>query len=427
MRALILVAGAALAMTTNERQLGRYMRDAGGHTPAGDGSRGLDPEQIAEELRKAIDEKHGDVLKKADAALEEAKKAGGLSAETKKSVDEALTGIGLLREQLKEIEQKMARKPGADGEQVKSFGAQVVESERFKAFVEKGAQGNVRIQLKAVTAANAAAVSDRDLDVSVALPQRALTIRDLLTVVPTDSGSVDYAKQTTRTNNAAPVAEAAAKPESAYVWTIVNAPVRVIAHIAKLTRQAIDDVKQLQGEVEQEMRYGLKLAEETELLTGDGTGQHLSGLITNATAFSAPITITGATMIDNLRLGLLQAELALYPTDGIVLNPADWAGIELTKDSAGGYIFANPQNLAGPRLWSKPVVSTPSMTIDKFLVGAFKLGAQVFDREDANVEISTEDSDNFRKNLVTVRAEERLALAVYRPEAFIKGDLGNVA
>jgi HK97 family phage major capsid protein len=123
--------------------------------------------------------------------------------------------------------------------------------------------------------------------------QRTLTIRDLLTVVPTNSGSVDYAKQTTRTNNAAVVAEGAAKPTSAYVWTIVNAPVRVIAHLAKLTRQAIDDVKQLQGEVEQEMRYGLGIAEETELLTGDGTGQHLSGLITNATAFSAPITIAG--------------------------------------------------------------------------------------------------------------------------------------
>ena len=65
------------------------------------------------------------------------------------------------------------------------------------------------------------------------------------------------------------------------------------------------------------------------------------------------------------------------------------------------------------------------MTVDKFLTGAFQLGAQIFDREDANVEISTEDSDNFRKNLVTIRAEERLALAVYRPEAFVKGDFSD--
>jgi len=65
------------------------------------------------------------------------------------------------------------------------------------------------------------------------------------------------------------------------------------------------------------------------------------------------------------------------------------------------------------------------MTVDKFLTGAFKMGAQIFDREDANVEVSTEDSDNFRKNLVTIRAEERLGLAVYRPEAFIKGDFSD--
>jgi HK97 family phage major capsid protein len=167
------------------------------------------------------------------------------------------------------------------------------------------------------------------------------------------------------------------------------------------------------------------LTEETEILTGDGTGQHLSGLITNATAFSAPITIAGATMIDNLRLGLLQAELALYPSDGIVLNPADWANIELTKDSAGGYIFASPQNSASPRMWGKPVVSTPAMTIDKFLVGGFKL-QRLYDRMAPEVLIASENSDDFEKNLYTMRCEERIALAVRVPAALIYGDFGNV-
>jgi HK97 family phage major capsid protein len=421
----ILAAGIRPGMTANERRLGRFLRDAGGHGGAGDGKREISPEQIAEELRKSIDAKHDDVMKKADEALTEAQKSGKLSEETKSSVDQALTGINTLREQLSQIEQKMARKPGADGDQVKSYGAQVTESDRFKAFVADGAHGKVRIELKAITAANAGAVSDRQIDNPDPMPRRTMTIRDLLTVVPTDSGSVDYAKQTTRTNNAAPVAEGAAKPTSAYVWTLTNVPVRTIAHLAKLTRQAIDDVKQLQGEVEQEMRYGLSFVEEVEILTGDGTGEHLSGLITNATAFVAPITISGATMIDNLRLGLLQAELALYPSDGIALNPADWAGIELTKDSAGGYIFAQPQNLAGPRLWAKPVVATPAMTIDKFLVGGFKLQT-LYDRMSPEVLIASENSDDFEKNLYTMRCEERIALAVKKPGALIYGDFGNV-
>ena len=124
-----------------------------------------------------------------------------------------------------------------------------------------------------------------------------------------------------------------------------------------------------------------------------------------------------------LRLALLQAELAEYPSTGIVLHPADWTAIELLKDDNGAYIFANPQSLAQPGLWGRPVVTTQAMTFDQFLVGAFRLGAQVFDRQQATITIATENEDDFLTNLVTILAEERLALAVYRPEAFVKGDM----
>jgi len=383
-------------------------------------------EQMAEDLRKSIDAKHDEIMKKADAALQEAKTAGGLSAETKKSVDELLTGVNTLREQLAQVEQKMARKPGEEEDQVKSYGGQLVDSDRFKAYREGGANGSFRIELKdsnrvkAITAADAAAWSMRDPTVT-SLPRRDMTIRDLLTVVPTSSGSIDYVKQTTRTNNAAVVAEGAQKPTSVYVWTMVNAPVRVIAHLAKLTRQAIDDVVQLKGEVDSEMRYGLALAEEGELLSGDGTGQHLTGLNTNATAYAAPIVIEGVNKIDIIRLALLQAELALYPTDGVVLNPADWAEIEMSKTGEGAYIFANPLALAGPRLWGKPVVPTVAQTIKKFTVGGFKLQT-LYDRMAPEVVIASENADDFEKNLYTMRCEERVALAIKKPGALIYGD-----
>lgn len=378
-------------------------------------------EQLAEELRGKIDEQHDQVLKKADDALAEAKKAGELSAETKNTVDQALLGINTLREQLTQVEQKMAKKPGSSAGEAKSYGDQLVDSDRYKSYVEGGAFGSVRFEMKAITAAAANAVSDRDFASTVAMPQRELTIRDLLTVTPTDSGSVDYAKQTTRTNNAAPVAEGATKPTSAYVWTIANVPIRTIAHLAKLTRQAIDDAKQLKGEVEQEMRYGLKIVEEDELLNGDGTGQHLTGLVPNATDFSANITLAAPTKIDIIRLAMLQAELALYPVDGHVLNPADWADIELTKTSEGAYIFANPQGLAGARLWARPVVSTPAMSAGDFLTGGFKLQT-LYDRMSPEVLIASENSDDFEKNLYTMRCEERLALAIKRAAALITGD-----
>ncbi|WP_257554135.1 phage major capsid protein [Sphingobium sp. CFD-2] len=420
--------GALGIMTANERRLGRYLRDGSGHP-----SNTKSAEQLADDLRKSIDEKQEGIKKVADDALTEAKRTGKLAEETKATADKSLLELNTLKEQLSQIEQKMARRPGADGEQVKSYGEQVVESDRYKSYVGSGAHGNLRIELKAtemdvkaITAAQAGtAWSGRDNDV-VSLPQRRLTVRNLLNVVRTSSGSVDYARQTTRTNNAAVVAEGATKPTSAYVWEQVNAPVRVIAHLAKLTRQALDDAVQLQGEVESEMRYGLGLAEEAELLSGDGTGQHLTGLIPAATAYLAPIVVADATRIDTLRLALLQAELALYPSDGIVLNPADWAGIELQKDGQGRYVWADPLQLGGPRMWGKPVVATPAMTIDKFLAGGFKLQT-LYDRMAPEVVIASENADDFEKNLYTMRCEERLALANKRPGALIYGDFGEVA
>ena len=107
------------------------------------------------------------------------------------------------------------------------------------------------------------------------------------------------------------------------------------------------------------------------------------------------------------------------------MHPTDWASIELLKETSGAYLIGNPQGTLSPTLWGIPIVTTQAIAQDKFLTGAFRLGAQIFDRWDARVEISTEDDQNFRKNLVTILAEERLGLAVYRPEAFIKGDFSD--
>jgi HK97 family phage major capsid protein len=422
MRKLMFAHATALgAMTAAELSKGRYMRGPDDHPVK-------TPEQMAEDLRKSISTKQEEIKKVADDALAEAKRTGTLSEETKATADKALLELNTVKEQLSQIEQKMARRPGADGEETKSYGAQVTESDRYKAFIDAGSRGNFRVELKAsaneikaITAAQAGtAWSERDTEVT-SLPRRTMTVRSLLNVIPTSSASIDYAQQTTRTNNAAVVAEGATKPTSNYVWTQINAVVRTVAHIAKLTRQAIDDAVQLQGEIDSEMRYGLALSEEGELLSGDGTGQHLTGLIPNATAYAPALSLADLTMIDVLRLALLQAELALYPSDGIVLNPADWAGIELTKTSQGAYIFANPMQLAGPRLWGKPVVSTPAQTIRKFLAGGLKLQT-LYDRMAPEVVIASENEDDFIKNLYTMRCEERLALAIKKPGALIYGD-----
>jgi HK97 family phage major capsid protein len=259
------------------------------------------------------------------------------------------------------------------------------------------------------------------------LPQRRLTVRDLITPGRMDGNLLEYVKETIFTNNAAPVAEGAQKPESSLGYDLVQTGPKVIAHFVKASRQILDDASQLASMIDGRMRLGLALKEEQQLLSGDGTGQNLLGIIPQATAFVAPADPAGVeTMLDNIRLAMLQSELAEFPATGIVLNPIDWALIELMKDTTGRYIIGDPQGTTAPRLWNRPVVATQAMTVDKFLTGGFAGAAQLFDRWLARVEVSTENQDDFIKNMVTILAEERLALAVYRPQAFIYGDFGRL-
>lgn len=390
-----------------------------------------DIRNLSAQLKAATDEVKGF----AEKSNTELKRLGTVTDDTKKAADEALVKFNELSARMTEVEQKSDRRaepaPG-----LKSMGQQVAESAELSEFVKSGGKGRVNIAVKAVISAltTDANGSAGDLIVPQRQPgiitpnQRRMTIRDLLTPGRTTSNAIQYVKETGFTNSAATVSETSggAKPQSEIKFDIVTTAVTTVAHWVLATKQILDDVPQLQSYIDGRLRYGLEYVEEGQLLNGGGTGTDLNGIYTQATAYSAPVTLpAGVTKIDVLRLAMLQAVLAEYPSSGIVMHPTDWATIELVKDTTGRHIVGNPVNGGPSTLWRLPVVETPAMTVDKFLVGAFQLGAQIFDREDANVEISTEDSDNFRKNLVTIRAEERLALAVYRPEAFIKGDYSD--
>lgn len=402
-------------------------------------------EKLLAEVKSQLDRISGDVKRTAEEALKQSKDSGTLSAEVKQSADKLITTVGQLGdaqtkltqklEELetrnRDIEQKIADTlRQGQREQNKSAGEVVSLHDDLKQYVTRGAKGSVVIGVnQAITSLSTSAggliVKDRDPEI-VALARRRLTVRALLTQGRTTSNMIEYAKQTTRTNNAAVVTEGGTKPQSDLVWTSAEVAVRTIAHWINVSRQALEDAAQLQTEIDSELRYGLDLAEEAELLSGSGAGQHLSGLITNSTAYAAPFVLTGATMIDQLRLAMLQASLAEFPADGMILHPSDWARIELMKDGQDRYLWSNPRSLAGPTLWGLPIVDTQAMTVDKFLVGAFKMAATIYDRMDAEVAVSSENQDNFIKNMYTVRAEKRLALAVKRPLALTYGDFGNV-
>lgn len=352
-------------------------------------------------------------------------------------VDEALTEMNGYKSRVDDLEQKLARR-GGEGERVehKSFGQQFVESDNFKNLVNSGGQrGRADMQYKATIslattdAAGSAGdlVQDTRLPGIVMQPERRLTIRDLITPGRMDGNVLEYVQETGFTNNAATVAEMGLKPQSDLQFELKNTSAKVIAHYVKASRQIMSDASQLASYIDGKLRYGLAYVEEQQLLNGDGLGQNLMGIIPQASAYASPVTVTSEfTKMDTLRMAMLQAVLAEYPATGHVLNPMDWAEIETLKDSQGRYIIGNPQGTTAPTMWGLPVVQTQAIAAGNFLTGAFRLGAQVFDRWQSRVEVATENDQDFIHNLVTILAEERLALAVYRPEAFVHGALAPV-
>lgn len=388
--------------------------------------------QLTTEFKKATDE----VKKLGEDITGKMAHGEKITADLKEQADNALTLMNGFKARVDDLEQKLARR-GEEREQQqhKTFGEQFVESQNFKSLSESNSQrGRADMQFKATItlATTDAAGSAGDLVQNTRLPgivmqpERRLTVRDLITPGRMDGNVLEYVQETGFTNNAGMVAETGLKPQSDIQFELKNTSAKVIAHWVKASRQIMSDAPMLASYIDGKLRYGLAYKEEQQLLNGDGTGQNLLGIIPQATAYSAPLTVTGATTLDTLRLAMLQAVLAEFPATGHVLNPIDWAGIELTKDAEGRYIIGQPQGVASPTMWGLPVVATQAITSGKFLTGAFKLGAQLFDRWQSRVEVATENEDDFVKNLVTILAEERLALAVYRPEAFIYGDIAPV-
>lgn len=355
-----------------------------------------------------------------------------LTATAKETADEALMGLAELKSRMDEVEQKAYRRASSEHDS-RTLGEKFADTDDFKSL-----QADPRGKLKARMDVKAATITSSTEDAAgsagvlvptqrlagiIAPPDRRLTVRDLLMAGSTDSNAIEYIRETGFTNGAAAQsAEGEKKARSDIKFDLQTTSVKTLAHWFKASRQILDDASQLASHINGRLIYGLKLVEEQQLLNGDGQNGNLKGIIPQATAFDDKASLSSYSIIDQLRLAQLQAVLAEYPASGVVLNPIDWAKIELLKDGDGRHIIGNPQSVLTPTLWGLPVVQTQAIESGKFLTGAFNLGAQIFDRQNSFIEVGFEN-DDFTRNLVTILAEERLALAVYRPEAFIYGDL----
>jgi HK97 family phage major capsid protein len=256
-----------------------------------------------------------------------------------------------------------------------------------------------------------------------------LKFRDLLTARPTALQVIDYVRVTTPPAIASPAPENTQKAENAVAFTAYSERVKTIATWIPATKQILDDFTELSGYIESALPFYVDLAEEIGLLSGDGTGENLHGVLPQATAFNAGLLVpaSGWTRIDMIGRAIEQINIAneLDPTF-VVMNPRDWWSLRLTKDNFGRYLLGDPQTIGDPNVFGLKVVWTPSIAVGTFLVGSGSaVASEIRDRMSMQVEISTEHLDFFTKNLVAIRAEKRLAYIVKRPGSFVAGTLAS--
>jgi HK97 family phage major capsid protein len=386
------------------------------------------------DLEALIVQKFEDIEKVTEQANGELSSLKEVKTETSAKLETLTKQYDELYERVQTVEQKGAAVSETQAES--NIGEEFIKSDAFQA-MQAGVAGRARMEFKTAiinaTGQNQPLVdSDRDMSSVYTTPNRNLRVRDILPSRVTGSNLVEFTRENAFTNNAGPqiggspeAYENVTKPESAITFTLVNEPVVTLAHFIPASVQVLDDSPMLSSHINGRLMYGLKLKEETQLLSGTGSNHQLNGLITQATSYAPLSPDNTQNEMDKIRDAIRQAQASEYDPDFMVLNPQDWFDIEVTKVNAGTddrYIVGDPRNVMGPNLWGLPVVVTNSISAGTFLLGS-RAACEIADRQMASVEASREDSTNFQKNMVTIRAEERLALCVFRTEAFITGSL----
>lgn len=379
-------------------------------------------QEIVAGLSKAVNDKMGELGAWRAKHDEQMTAFSKVTDEVKNAIGTLSTQIQDINAKILDVQQKAHRQPGGPV-QAMTLGKQFVESDVFKAHANGGFKGQSADIIVNLTRSDGG-LTVRDTRPGIIGPGEDLfAVRSLIAPGTTSGNAVEYTKETLFTNNAAPVAEGDLKPTSVIKFSQATANVKTIAQLLTVSRQQMADVQGLQSYLDSRMMYGLSEKEENQLLNGDGTGENLSGLITNATAYDTSLAVAGETVLDRLANAALQVRLTNFPANGIVMHPIDVNNIRKMKDSLGRYMFADPGSASMIAPWGLRIVESTAIPSGKFLLGAFHLASQIFDRETMTLDMSESDKDNFSRNMVTIRCEERLALAVYRPAAIVYGDL----
>lgn len=397
-------------------------------------------------LHEALVESDKEMKALVDRQSEEIKKHGETTAETAKKLAEAEArfeqrqqDMKALDERLIEVEKKAARQSYETPQEQKSPGERFVESEAFEIARKRGARSVDAVEIgrfldvKNISSAAASAGSIlnqyRVPEIFYDPGQRLQHVRQLMNVGTTTESAVEFMRELVYTNNAGPqwdsdasVADFAKKPQSNITFELVTAPVRTLAHWFPASRQVLSDIPQMRSHIDGRGRYGLMLEEDKQVLYGTGSDGDLEGLMVTTGVQNAGERAVGDNFLDHIRRAIALASTSEYIANGILLNPLDWAEIELTKGTNGQYVWAAaPASGGGPNMWRVPVIESTAIQQGEFLLGNWSMGAQLWDREQASIRVSESHEDFFVRNAVAIVIEERVTLTTYRPKAFVKG------
>ncbi|WP_312538238.1 phage major capsid protein [Achromobacter mucicolens] len=393
-----------------------------------------DVKEMRDSLEKQLKDGFAGLQQKYDKASEAIQKGETVTAELKSAIENQKGELQKVVDQVMELQEKGVQLRGRQPEK-KGFIDFVKDHGEYKALRENGkAAAEIEVSKGDLAAMQETKVTSAGLVVPQfdpaiqANPRQELRIRDLIPSVPVTGQSYTYFKELLHTRGAAPVAEGATKPQSNVTFEQKTDLVKKIAVWIPVSDEALDDVPQLFGYLQQLLRYDLKLEEEEQILKGDGTGNNLQGIMTQATTFTPALSKAGDTAIDTVRRAIYQVrKQAKLAADATVMTELDWMDIELQKDAQNRYLFANLQGFVTPILWGRPVITSDSMdegngtdTGGEFLVGNFQRGATIYDRMSFLFKVGM-INDDFIKNQRALLVEERLGLAVRRNYAFVKG------
>jgi HK97 family phage major capsid protein len=388
---------------------------------------------MVEEIKSAFEGIKSELNGQFDAA--KAENVAAVDA-VKSELEELKSQVAVVKDAADKLEAKNNRIKMNEN-QVKGFNATLAEAiEKNADSIAKLGRGEVKrsgfvLDTKAVgnmtEAVNLTGDIPRQYAPQVyALPNRKVHVRSLLPVGTISTGLFTFPKETGGEGDVAPQVQGSSKAQLDFDITMTDAPAQYIAGFVRISRQMLDDVPAMTSFLQARLLEKYLLAEDAQLLNGNGTAPNLTGLTINAAAPTGAATVD----VEQLVQAIAQVSASNYSANGILINPTDWANIMNTKNTNSAYSLPGSTVVTTDgslTIAGIPVFQSTAIAADKFLVGDWAMGAQIMQNQGISVQFSEFDSDNFQKNLITVRVEARIAFPIYYNSAFVYGDFGNVA